>query len=105
MSSEILTELDSSFSNAHTDIAYPNIEVKTENTDPLPVVLALLEQGSLPVLYTRDGTTYEIGKIANTALNLAKLLKVYPFTYAKDATTAIDVKSVGELMGVLTWTQ
>ena len=105
MSSEIITELDSSFSNAHTDVQFPYIEVKTNNTDPLPVVIELLEKGNLPILFTRDNTTYELARIENTALNLAKLLEVYNFTYARDAETSVEIKSVGDLMGVLTWTQ
>lgn len=105
MSSELLTELDSSFSNSHVNVQYPYIEVKTRNVDPLPVVIGLLEEGDLPILFTKDGATYELSRTAHTAINLHKLLEVYPFTYARDENTFIDVKTTGDLMGVLTWTQ
>lgn len=105
MSSEILTELDSSFSNSHVSMHYPYVEVKTRNVDPLPIVIGLLEEGDLPILFTRDGTTYELSKTRNSALNLSKLLEVYPFTYARDENTLIDVNTISDLMGVLTWTQ
>lgn len=105
MSSEIITELDSSFSNSQVDAQYPFVEVNPRNVDSLPVVIELLEAGDLPIVYTRDGISYELSKTANTALNLKKLLDVYGFKYVRDENTTIEVKTVSDLMEVFMWTQ
>lgn len=103
MSSELVTELDSSFSHSKIDIAYPHIILDTKNTDPIPVVIGLLEQGSVPILYTQDGTTYELAEVSGSPLNLHKLLRVYSFTIVKSATESKVVDSTINLMEALAW--
>lgn len=105
MSSELVTELDSSFSHSKIDIAYPHIILATKNTDPIPVVIGLLEQGSVPILFTQDDTTYELAEVSGSPLNLHKLLQVYPFTLVKSSSESRLVDSTIKLMEALTWMQ
>ena len=103
MSSEIITELDSSFSNSRVDVQYPYIEVQATNVSPLPIVIGLLEEGSLPVLYEQNGTTYELCKISKAVTNLVRLLEVYPFKVVTSATQSMDVIDTLSLMEASRW--
>ena len=105
MSSEqqIVTELDESFSHSKIDMEYPHILIETKVTDPLPVVIGNIEEGDVPVLYTQDGTTYELARISLGALSLDKLLRVYEFTMVKSATESKTITNTVALMEALQW--
>lgn len=105
MSSEIITELDSSFSNSKVGVQYPYIEISTKNVNPLPVVIGLLEEGNVPILYEKDGVTYELCKVSKAATNLVKLLEVYNFKLAVSELQTIEVSDTLKLMEALRWMQ
>ena len=105
MSSELLTELDNSFSHTKIDVSYPHIVVDTKNTAPLPVVLSLMDKGDIPILYSENGVSYELARVAKSALNLHRLMRVYPFTFVRNPESTIYVDNTTSLMEALKWTQ
>ena len=105
MSSELLTELDSNFSNFETGIQYPHITVNAKNTQALPLVLELMDKGNLPVYFTQDSETFELAKISGDPLNLNRLLKVYTFNLIKSATEQTLINNTKSLMEASIWMQ
>lgn len=102
---EILTTLDDTFSHQRVDREYPYIYINPKNTEPLPVVMSLLAVGDLPVLFTLKESTYEIGRIDKSPLNLQKLLRVYAFELHINETTQMVISSTSELMEAMKWMQ
>ena len=98
MSSELITELDENFGNDSVDTVYPHITVDATNKEALPLVISLLEEGTLPVYFAQDGETYELARIAYEPLNLLKLLRVYKFRLAKNVENIVNVTDNISLM-------
>lgn len=102
--SSILTNLDANFSNAEVSVQYPCIEVVTENTAPLPLIVELLEAGDVPLLFESNGVTYELARVDASPLNLLKLLKVYPFKFIHGPGLISDIVTTNDLLEARAWT-
>ena len=100
----ILTSLDANFSNAEVAMQYPCIEVVTNNTAPLPLMVELLEAGDVPLLFEQNGVTYELARVSDSPINLHKLLQVYPFKYYVGPNQCMEIKTTTELLEAKLWT-
>ena len=101
-SGQIITELNSTFTNPEVLITYPYITLQPNNNDSLPVVLELMEEGDIPILFERDGVTYELRRVDKSPLNLCKLLRIYPFSIVFE-NKRVEVTTTQELMEVYKW--
>lgn len=104
MSSQLITELDENFSNNSVDVTYPHIYVTSANTQALPLIIEMMEEGDVPIYYTQGEETYELARVSGDPLNLFKLLRVYTYTIVVSDTTQIEVTDTKSLMEACIWT-
>jgi biotin synthase-related radical SAM superfamily protein len=72
---------------------YPHIFIEKYGEEELSVTLEALPKGNLPVVISYKGTLMNPTSIENSALTLAKLLKVFKFTINIQKEVSVDIKS------------
>ena len=100
---EITTELDQNFSNTYVGKSFPYLFVNPSNPAPLPVVVELLEEGSLPMVFEYQGDAYEVKRVDASPLNLLKLLQVYPFEIFLSEEKSYTITTTKDLLEVSKW--
>ena len=98
----IVTGINENQANAKVSLTYPYIMVHGAG-DSLTVTLRAIAPGPLPVLITYKGTTYNIGSISKSALELAKLLKVFKFSIHLSQTDVREINETRDILEVGVW--
>lgn len=82
---------------------YPSLlinEKMTDDDENLPIVLTVLEDGTLPILIDYKGEILEVKTIKRDLVTINKLLVFYPVTLALSETERIQLKSITELVEI-----
>jgi hypothetical protein len=84
-------------------MTYPAIIIEKIGEE-LALVVSCLEEGDLSIVVKHKGKSIKLDKtISTSAINVNKLLKVYPFTLAVSEDAFIKINDIEEYMEVLRW--
>ena len=100
MSTLEIPSLNQNITNEHISMPYPHVMLKNPS-DALALVLTSLPQGDLPILCEYKGACRQLASIRKSALCLNNLFKVSSMQFVKSASDIITIKSVKDIMEVL----
>lgn len=98
----LVTSFNEHQANERVGVTYPYIFVHGAG-DALTVTMGAIKKGSIPVLIEYKGIKYNIGSISKSAVELAKLLKVFEFDIHLTADKVCEIKSNTDIMEVGVW--
>lgn len=86
--------------NARSEARYPYLEI-LDRTESIALVISSLEQGELPVVFSRETDKIQIASIKMSAKPIRVLLKVTRVLVHTDAETSIALSDTASIMQVL----
>lgn len=95
-------ELDGGFVNERRKLQYPYIYLP-EYGEEIALMMLCLTAGDIPIVLSDKGQLKQIGTVACSALELAKLLRVYAFVVHIDGATQKVIHDVTDIMEALGW--
>ena len=99
---EIRTNLDSSFTSERKKLSFPYLYVPRFGEE-IALMVTCLKPGPLPVVLSDSGTLKQVGSCAASALELAKLLRVYQFEVVLSETERRTMREITDILEVLLW--
>lgn len=99
---EIRTNLDKSFTSEKKKLSYPYIYVPRFGEE-IALMVTCLEPGPIPLVLQDSGTLKQVGSCARSALELAKLLRVYKFEVVLSETERRTMREITDVLEVLLW--
>ena len=100
--SGIKTNFDRSFTHEQRKLSYPFLYVPRFGEE-IALMVTCLRPGPLPLVLEDAGTLKQDGSCAVSALELAKLLRVYQFEVVLSATERRIIKQITDVLEVLLW--
>jgi hypothetical protein len=92
------------FMRNKVEMTYPAIIVDGVGEE-LALVVSCLTEGDIPIIVKHKGKTIMLDKrIDKSALNVSKLLKVYPFVLSLSESNSIEITNVEQYMEAFLWT-
>lgn len=98
----LVSQIDEHIANDKISKTYPYVLVKGSG-DPLMVTMDSIKPGDIPVLIEYRGTTYNIGTIEKSALEIAKLLSVYKLAIYVSEKEIYDINTTKDLLEAGVW--
>ena len=102
--SGLRTNLDSSFVSEKKKLSYPYIFIPRFGTE-IALMVTCLKPGALPLVLNDGGTLKQVGTCSLSALELAKLARVYKFEFVLSETDRRPIREVSDILEVLSWMQ
>lgn len=99
---ELRRNFNSTFTSERKSISYPYIFIPKFGKE-LALVVTLVRKGELPICVNDKGVLKQIGSVSLSALELKKILSVFPFQFVFSATDSRKVKTIPDMMEVLSW--
>lgn len=99
---EIRTNLDSSFTSERKKLSSPYLYVPRFGEE-IALMVTCLKPGPLPLVLSDSGTLKQVGSCAASALELAKLLRVYQFEVVLSETERRTMREITDILEVLLW--
>lgn len=98
----IRTGFDSSFTSEKKKLLYPYLYVPRFGEE-IALMVTCLEPGPLPIVLSDSGVLKQVGSCAASALELAKLLRVYQFEVVLSETDHRTMREISDVLEVLLW--
>jgi hypothetical protein len=98
----IRTGFDSSFTSEKKKLSYPYLYVPRFGEE-IALMVTCLEPGPLPIVLSDSGVLKQVGSCAASALELAKLLRVYQFEVVLSETDHRTIREISDVLEVLLW--
>ncbi|MCM1440603.1 MAG: hypothetical protein NC131_15610 [Roseburia sp.] len=100
----IIREVNEYFLRAKVPIPYPSVLIESKNVEALPVLLGALEPGDVSIIFEYGGKfNVPKQKISHSAITLAKLLQVYPFTLLKSEGVRYEIRNPVDILEAGEW--
>lgn len=100
--SGIRTNLDSSFISEKKKLSYPYIFVPRFGEE-IALIVQCLEPGPVPLVLSDNGTLKQVCTCALSALEFAKLLRVYRFKVVLSNTDTREIREINDVLEVIPW--
>jgi hypothetical protein len=99
-----VSNLSDDFQHGKVEMSYPAI-VLGDVGEELALIVSCLSEGELPIVVKHKGRNIQLDKkIADSALNVNKLLKVYNFGLAVSPTNTVEITGIEDYLEVYPWT-
>lgn len=99
---QLKTHHDSSFISEKKQLSYPYIYVPRFGEE-IALMVTCLKPGPLPIVLSDGGVLKQVSTCEVSALELSKLLRVYQFEFVLSETDRRKVKTILDVMEVLSW--
>jgi hypothetical protein len=100
--SGLRTNLDKSFIHEKKKLSYPYIYIPKFGEE-IALMVTCLEPGPLPLVLNDEGVLKQVGTCSLSALELAKLLRVYKVEVVLSPTEKKVITGILEMLEVLPW--
>jgi hypothetical protein len=98
-----VSDLDD-FKHGKVEMRYPAIILDTFGEE-LALLMSCLKEGDLPVVVKRGDKSIQLDKkISDSAVNIHRLLTVYPLTLATAPDRYVEIADIESYMEVYPWT-
>lgn len=94
--------LDSTFVSETKKVSPPYIFIPKYGEE-IALIITCLEPGPIPILLSDGGVLKQVGSCSLSALELAKLLRVYHFEVVKSQSEKVTITQITDILEVLPW--
>lgn len=99
---KLMTNFNKNTTSQRKKLTYPYIYLPMYGEE-VGVVLSCVEKGQIPIVLKDGDVLKQVWTITSSALELNKLLSVYPFQILRAPNEVINVNNVEDIMGVVAW--
>lgn len=96
------TNHTSNFTRARAQLQYPYIFIPKYGNE-IALLVQDIQQGSLPIVLSHGNSLRKVGSCSLSAIELAKLLRVYKYEIVLAEDDRRKITSVQNIMEVLSW--